>query len=172
MEPHSYLKINITNKKAKSSTLIMCLRTAWRLGFSFSTWRNANDFTKIKPRQNTLFRPKQLQAYRLTEVATESAVSIMEVAGGDCSSYRATIGAQLLHQKPVFVPPFQSICTFDQECQNPGRQFTTATRVCTAPNICGSSSKELHVSRLEQREMLRCVLDFWKSCAPLPLPLP
>ena len=40
--------------KAKSSTLTLCLRTAWRLGFSFSPWRNAKHFTKIKPRYNTV----------------------------------------------------------------------------------------------------------------------
>jgi hypothetical protein len=56
--------------KTRSSTLPTCLRTAWRLSFSFSKLSNAKNFTKTKPRQNTLFRPKQLQAYRLAKVAT------------------------------------------------------------------------------------------------------
>jgi len=58
-----------------------------------------------------------------------------------------------------------------RSAKNPGRQFATATRVCTEPIICGSSSKEL-VSLLEHREMLRCKLHLWKICAPLPLTLP
>ena len=54
-------------------------------------------------------------------------------------------------------------------CTNPGDHVTRATKFCTmAPNICGSSIRNLlHVTLVTLR-ILRQPPDFWKVCEPLP----
>jgi len=58
-----------------------------------------------------------------------------------------------------------SLC---QGCKNPRHQLAITTDFCTVvPNICGLSvCNLLHVILLAPR-ILRCLVHFWKICAPL-----